>query len=171
MKRVTFRTLCVALLGLLLFTTSCKKEAEVVDPNTGSNNGGFVASFVGVRWQMAGFELTPPQDLDGDGRPDSDLLRFLRPCDLDNTVVFERSGKMSGDNGKLKCDDDTDPNAGKPSTWTYDNAAKKLRIVDGDDGSVSEWDVIEASAKYLKVGVSISEDGQNLKAVMTWKAV
>lgn len=171
MKRVSLFTLCATLLGLVLFTASCKKGQDEVQPGGGTPGGEFVPSFVGVRWQMAGFELDPPQDFDGDGKPDSDLMQYLRPCDLDNTIVFERTGKMSGDNGKLTCDDDTDPAASKPSTWTYDNTAKKLRIVDGEDNSVSEWDVVEASTRYMKVKVTLTEDGQKVAALMTWKAV
>lgn len=168
MKRISILTPWSALLGLLLVTASCKHDQEPVQPG---NNGDFVASFVGVRWQMAEFKLDPALDIDGDGKPDSDLMRFLRPCDLDNTIVFERSGRMSGDNGKVTCDDDhNDPAANKPGSWTYDNVTKLLRIVDGDDGSVSEWIVVDATAKYLNVRTNITEDGQKIGAVMTWKA-
>ncbi|MBO0935891.1 hypothetical protein J2I47_04960 [Fibrella sp. HMF5335] len=163
-----FTFLLPILVGLLASLSACKKEQQDVDPNP-NPPGGFVASFVGVRWQMASFELDPPQDLDGDGKPDSNLLQFLRPCDLDNTVVFERNGTMSGDNGKLKCDDD--PATSKPGSWTYDNTTKKMKIVDGDDGTVSDWIVDEASARYLKVRTTITEDGRSYSAVITWKAV
>lgn len=110
MKRVSLLPIASALLGLVLFATSCKKETDV-QPGNGNPD----PAFVGVRWQMASFVLDPPIDLDGDGKPDSDLMAYLRPCDLDNTLVFERSGKVSGDNGKLRCDDDTDPNTAKPA--------------------------------------------------------
>ena len=169
MKRFSLLVLGSVLFGLLFFTASCKKEPETVQPNTiGTNSGDGVPSFVGVRWQMVSFTLDTPVYFDGDGKPDSDLMQFLRPCDLDNTLVFERGGNLSGDNGKLKCADDEDPATQKPSTWTYDKTTKKLRIVDGD-GSISEWNVVEASASLLKVSVPITEDGQSMKAVMTWK--
>ncbi|MBO0929767.1 hypothetical protein [Fibrella aquatilis] len=163
-RLVTF--LLPIVLGLLTTLSACKKDQQAVTPDT---PGDFVASFVGVRWQMASFELTPPQDLDGDGRPDSNLLQFMRPCDLDNTLIFERNGSLTGDNGKLSCDDDAATN--KPGTWTYDNASKKMTVVDGDDGSVSNWTVEEASARYLKVKTTITEDGHTYAAVITWKAV
>lgn len=167
MKRPSLLLLRSALFGLLFFTASCKKEHETVQPD---NVGDGVPSFVGVRWQMGSFTLDTPVDFDGDGKPDSDLMQFLRPCDLDNTLVFERGGKLSGDNGKLKCADDEEPATQQPSTWTYDNTTRKLRIVDGD-GSISEWNVVEASASVLKVSVPITEDGQSMKAIMTWKRV
>ncbi len=118
---------------------------------------------------MADFTLDRPVDIDGDGKLDSDLLQFMRPCDLDNTIVFERTGILTGSTGKLNCDDDTDPTTQKPDTWTYDNAANELRIMKGTVQSVSVWKVIEASARLLKVTVTITEDGQSLTAVMTWK--
>lgn len=158
----------LALLGLTLFVSSCKHDQDTVQPGTDS---GLVASFVGVRWQMASFEITPAQDIDGDGRPDSDLMKLLRPCDLDNTITFERSGKVAGDNGQLKCDDDDNPATQKPDTWTYDNATRVLRIVDGEDGSVSELPVLEASARYLKIKQTITEEGRSYAAILTMKAV
>ncbi len=170
MNRLTTPTLWSALLGLLLLTASCDKKNNEVTPGSTSTDG-LVASFVGVRWQMSEFTLDQPIDLNGDGKPDSDLTVFLEPCDLDNTIVFERNGTMTGDNGKLKCDTDNDPTTHKPSSWTYDNTAKILRIVNGEDNSVSQWNVIEASAKFLKVKVAITEDGQPLGATMTWKSV
>ncbi|CCH02653.1 hypothetical protein FAES_4654 [Fibrella aestuarina BUZ 2] len=165
-----FRSALPFLLGLLVSVTACKKgESDVVpNPDTG-NPGTPTAAFVGIRWQMASFELDPPMDLDGDGDIDKDLLVFLRPCDRDDTVKFEKGGAMSGDSGALRCDDEPAP--GKPGTWTYNEATKKLKIIDGDDGTASEWTVLEATTKVLKVKATMVEDGQSLTTIITWKAV
>lgn len=154
--------------GLLLFSASCKKEADPVQPDT---PGGFVPSFEGVRWQIASITLDPAIDIDGDGKVDADITNLLfRPCDLDNTLVFERGGKFSSDNGKLTCDDD-EPAPTKPSTWTYDSIERKLRIVDGENpAEVMEWSVIEASTSYLKVKTVLLEEGHQFGIVMTWKS-
>ncbi|MBO0952572.1 lipocalin-like domain-containing protein [Fibrella forsythiae] len=169
MTRVCNLRLCAALFGMIALTTSCKKDSDVVTPDP--TEPSIVASFMNVRFQMAAFELTPPMDLDEDGKPDSDLMRFMRPCDLDNTIVFEKTGKMLGDFGKQRCDDDVDPNPSKPDTWTYDNGTKRLRIIDGESKEVSEMDVVEASAKTMKVKMTMTEDGHTMTALLTWKAV
>ena len=166
---ILFRLLIGPLfVGLLLSATSCKKDPDAIQPG---NPGGFVATFEGVRWQIANIILDPAIDIDGDGKPESDVTNLLfRPCDLDNTLVFERGGNFSSDNGKLSCDDD-EPAPTKPGTWTYDSATKKLRIVDGEaPGEVMEWSVIEASPKYLKVKTVLTEEGNEIGIVMVWKA-
>ncbi|RIV20664.1 hypothetical protein DYU11_21760 [Fibrisoma montanum] len=173
MNRTSTLSLWSILLGLLLFAAACDKPKDGVEPQTGQpGNGTSVPSFVGKKWQMTAFTLDPAIDLDGDGKLDSDLTRFLRACDLDNTVTFERGGKMTGDAGRLRCDDSTDPSPVKPSTWSYDDQSKKLRIIDGQNPTdVSEWTVVESSSSTLKVKVSITEDGQAHAAFMTWKSV
>ncbi len=162
--------LSAAFLTLFACATACKKDTDVVQPGT-TEQPGFVASFMNVRFQMSAFELTPPVDFDEDGKPDSDLMQFMRPCDLDNTITFEKTGKVAGDLGKLRCNDDVDPATVKPDTWVYDNGTKKLRITDGESKEVSEMDVLEASPKTLKVKMTITEDGHTMTALMTWKAV
>ncbi|MEZ0608996.1 hypothetical protein ACAW74_10800 [Fibrella sp. WM1] len=165
-----FRSALPFLLGLLVSVTACKKgETDVVPGPGGGNNGNTTAAFVGVRWQMASFELDPPMDLNGDGVVDKDLLAFLRACDRDDTVTFQKGGSLAGDSGALTCNDEPAP--GKPGSWTYDEATKKLKIIDGDDGTTSEWTVLEASNKVLKVKATMVEDGQTLTTIITWKAV
>lgn len=147
--------------------TSCKHDNDPVVPEP-NPPGSIAPTFEGVRWQLSNMVLDPAVDIDGDGRVDSDITNlFLRPCDLDNTLVFERGGNVSGDKGKLRCDDDDPTPTGKSARWTYDSAAKQLRIVDGTE--VTEWVVLEASASYLKVKQQFTEEGKTYLIVMTWK--
>lgn len=169
MNRLT--TLILATTATLMLTTSaCKKETETVQPTNGMDG---TPAFVGKNLMMTSFEVSPAIDLDGDGKVDSDLLVFLRPCDRDNTILFEKNGKMSGSNGNLSCDNtETDPSTVKPSTWSYDAQTKTIRITTNNDPTdVSEWKVVEASANSLKVEVSVVEKQGSHKTIMTWKSV
>lgn len=165
---ILFRLLIGPLLvGLLLSATSCKKDPTPIEPDL---TGGFAPSFEGVHWQIASIILDPASDIDGDGKPESDVTNLLlRPCDLDNSLMFEHGGKFSSDNGKLSCDDDELTYA-QTGTWTYNSSTKKLRIVDGaDPADTMEWSVIEASPRYLKVKTTIPGEGQTFGIVMIWK--
>ncbi len=157
----------VASVAILTLTLSgCKKNENEIDPIDGGT-----PAFVGKRMVLSSFIMDPAVDLDGDGKVDPDLMAFLEDCEKDNIVIFEKGGKLSGENGAKRCDDD-ELSEGNAGTWTYNEQTKILRIVDADDKSdISEWKVIEASSKILKAQVEVEEDGFVLKAVMTWKTV
>ncbi|WP_266363695.1 hypothetical protein [Tellurirhabdus rosea] len=170
MKFYATRSLSAALLGLVLMTASCKKETDIT-PDGEQPGGDKTPAFVGKNLRLDSFIMEPAVDFDGDGKVDPDLTAFMRPCDLDNTVRFEKTGKLSGSNGAQKCDDDTDPNA-NPGSWSYNESTKILTIKDGEDPTdISEWKVVEATSKGLKAEVEVSEDGTSFKAVMSWKAI
>lgn len=164
MNRFSSLSLWSLLLGLMLFTAACNKDKDGVEP--GGIDG--TPAFVGKSWQLSAFTLDPAQDLDGDGKPDADLMKFMRPCDKDNTVTFEKNGKLSGSNGKLKCDDD-EPTDGSAGRWSY-NADTKILTITDEDGA-NEWKIIESTGSTLKAAVEVLEEGNEFKAVMTWKAV
>jgi hypothetical protein len=164
MKRMNAFLLAIVAISLLTFSGCTEKDKEVTP-------GGGTPDFVGKRLILSAFTMEPAVDLDGDGKPDPDLLRFLEDCEKDNIIIFEKGGKLSGENGLLRCDGDG-PSQGDAGTWTYDETSKILRIVAADDKTdISEWKVLEASSKVLKVQVEVTEDGFTLKAIMTWKAV
>ncbi|UFH54296.1 hypothetical protein [Spirosoma sp. KNUC1025] len=159
--------LLAATATLMLTTSSCKKDSETVQP------GGSEPAFVGKAMMMTSFQVNPAIDLDADGKLDTDLTIFLRDCDKDNTITFEKNGVMSGSNGQLSCSsDEADPSAAKPSHWTYNESTKTIRIVkDNDPTDVSEWKVVDASASGLKVEVSVNEPTRSYKTIMVWKPV
>ncbi|AXE17900.1 hypothetical protein DR864_09230 [Runella rosea] len=156
----------VAAMAILLMTVSgCKKNDIEVEPGA---NG---LPFVGKRLMLSSFIMDPAVDFDGDGKLDPDLMFLLRDCDKDNIIIFEKGGQLGGENGAKRCDDDG-PTEGNAGAWTYDEKTKMLRIVDADDkNEISEWKVVEASSKLLKVEIEEEEDGEPVKIVMTWKAV
>ncbi|MVM33552.1 hypothetical protein GO755_26175 [Spirosoma sp. HMF4905] len=164
-----FTTSILAVMATLTLTiSSCKKDNGAVQPTTDNS-----LAFVGKNLMMTSFQVNPAIDLDGDGKLDSDLTVFLRACDKDNTIIFEKNGTMSGSNGQLSCsDDESDPSTVKPSHWTYNEQTKTIHIVeDGDPTDVSDWKVVEASASGLKVELSVTEPTKSYTTIMTWKAL
>lgn len=157
----------VVVATLMLAASACKKETETVQPDSST------PAFVGKNLMMTSFRVSPSVDLDGDGKVDDDLLSFLKPCERDNTILFEKNGKMSGGNGTLSCNGaEIDPSAAKPGTWTYNEQTKTIRIVkDNNPADVAEWKVVEASADGLKVEVSVNETTRSYKTTMTWKSI
>ena len=168
MKRISFLPVGSLLLGLLLTTAACKKDVDTLTPG----NGGVTSpAFVGPRWQMTAFLLDPSADFDGDGKVDQDLLPFMPACDRDDNIVFDPNGKVMTSEGQLRCDNDPSDNV-KPDAWTYNTATRTITITDGDDpGSVSTWEVLEASSKTLNIKTTVVEDGKTFTAILKWKAI
>lgn len=169
MTRNTVLSISSLLLGLVLSTSSCKKDVDPLTPDTGITGS---PAFVGPRWQMSEFLIHPSVDFDGDGKVDHDLLPFMPACDRDNTMMFERTGKIVLSEGAIRCDGDEQSPTGEPDTWTYDKATKTIKITNHDQGnSISTWEVLESSSKVLKIKTSVTEDGQTFNATLNWKAI
>lgn len=176
MKTSAFRnvgllfSLKTALFGLLILTASCKKDTEVVTPDGG---GGSSLACVGKNLRLTALNFDPAMDIDGDGKVDSDLLKFMPACALDNTINFEKGGKLSGSEGPNVCPgDDESPVDVEASTWTYDAGTKVLRIVPtGKPSEATDWKVQSVSSNMIKAAIQTeSEDGGKLNLVMTWQA-
>ncbi|GAB2576776.1 hypothetical protein [Spirosoma areae] len=160
------RNLAICLLGLLLSTAACKKDTDGVTPV----NNDDTPVFVDKNLRISAVTSDPLIDLDGDGKVDKDLLAFLRPCDTDNIVRFEKGGRLSGNDGALKCSDgNTDTNETTPGKWTYNANTHILRLITGPNENVAEWEILEASATGLKAKVSTQDSNDPLKLIMTWK--
>jgi hypothetical protein len=159
------RRFAIGLLAVSLFA-ACKKEStDPVQPGILP----YSLPCLDKKLSLSTYTMDPAADLNGDGKPDADLLAFMRPCDRDNTIVFEKGGKLTGDNGALRCDDDV-AQSGTAGTWTYDEPSKRLRITSATDKTdVSEWTVLSATASQLTVQTAVVEDGVTYKGVMTWK--
>ncbi len=156
--------------GMLLSGVSCKKDSNESAPDTGSN----APVFVGKRWAVESILIQPAIDLDGDGKPDPDLVPLMDACNQDDSVVFQADGKVIEDHGTALCDDDNNAKTKHAYNWTYNAAAKKINLADATNpADVTTWEVLEASNSTLKVHVTIlPDDGKNgaLNATMTMKA-
>lgn len=172
MKKLSFlATLKTALFGLLLLSASCKHDTDAVNPD---NNGGSSLACAGKNLRMVGLALDPPQDIDGDGKIDTDVLKFVSECSRDNTIRFESDGRLTGDEGKLQCASSDDSAIGvKPTTWTYNAQTRVLRITaNGDATNVTEWQDVDVSTTTIKGSVvTVSERGKTLKMIMTYQAI
>ncbi|MDB5240891.1 MAG: hypothetical protein JWP57_1516 [Spirosoma sp.] len=169
MKRISTLTLWSALLGLLLFTASWTVvPTDGLAGLTASKSTSREPMFAGTRWQIVSYTLAQPIDYDGDGKPDSDLTQFLRPCDLDNSISFEPTGSMAFSSGKLHCND-TSLYSKKSGHWLFSEATKTFRIIEGGTQRISEWKVLEASNSVLKVAVRYPEYPQATVVFITWK--
>lgn len=173
MKTSTFRTgglfftAKTLLFGLLLLTAACKKDTDAVTPDGGSS-----LACAGKNLRLTALTFDPAVDIDGDGKVDSDLLKFMPACALDNTINFDKSGKLSGSEGANVCPgDDDNPVSIEASTWTYDPATRVLRIVpSGNPADATEWSVQQVSGNLLKASIMMESDDDKLKMVMTWQA-
>lgn len=170
MNKLSTSTICLALSGLFLLTTSFDYKHDNL-ASSAKQSPDFVSSLVGTRWQMADFKLDQDIDLDGDGHLDTNLMSFLKPCDLDNTLVFEPNGTMAVDEGDLKCDGKSASTTPKPGNWSYDKATNSLNIVNSDNKKVATWQIVDASDNYLKVKVINSQEGPSSAATVTWKTL
>lgn len=166
---VPTRVLAFSLLGLLFVTAACKKSDDSVTPVANDTT----PAFVDKNLRISAVTSDPLIDMDGDGKVDKDLMAFLRPCDTDNTIRFEKSGRLSGNSGATDCSNGgNEASDTKPGTWTYNATTHILRLVTGSEGNqnVAEWEVLEASAGGLTAKIGAQDSSDNLKLIMTWKA-
>ena len=172
MKTFSFfpsRVLAFSLLGLLIVTAACKKSDDAVTPVADDNT----PAFVDKNLRITAVTSDPLIDMDGDGKIDKDLLAFLRPCDTDNTIRFEKSGRLSGDKGATDCtQNDNEASDTNPGSWTYDAKTRILRLTTGPKGdqNVAEWEILEASTSGLKAKIGTQDSSDPFKLIMTWKA-
>jgi hypothetical protein len=149
-------------LGTLLFS-ACKKDHDPINPADDK------LIFVDKQWQLTAFILDPPVDLDGDNKPDSDLMPYLPDCSKDDILVFKADGKMGGNPGE-RCEDESST-GGINGTWSYNKDTKTLTITGNESATdVDEWKVVEMSATTLKAKVEVTEEGTTLTAYLLFKA-
>jgi hypothetical protein len=165
-----FSSLKVACLGLLIFTASCKKGPDAIEPGPGQGGSSFAVA--GKNLRMTALTMDPAMDIDGDGKVDADLLKILPQCALDNTIKFEGNGKITGSEGADVCpaDGDESPTDIKEGTWSYDAKTQILRLNTG--GDAVDWKVLTLTGTTLKASLVMDGlDGDNkLNLIMTWQA-
>ena len=161
MKTLLSHSLSSLMLGLLLFTTACKKDPDPVPAGP---------SFVGKTYRITSFTLNPALDLDNDGKPDTDLTILFDDCRKDDTVTFLTGGKTQTGFGSKLCSDD-DPNNRDGGTWTYDEGRNILKTVDKDDPTeVTEW-ALEGSGSTLRAVNTFDASGVTYTSTLIMKAL
>lgn len=159
----------LAVCCLLLLTAACKKDSDAIAPDNSTS-----LACVGKNLRLAALALDPAQDIDGDGKVDADLLKYMEPCALDNTIKFEQGGTLTGSEGSNVCPSNGDGGLVdmKPSTWTYNAQTRVLRVVPtGNPENASDWQVERVTGTTLRASIIMeSEEGNRLKMLMTWQA-
>ncbi len=148
--------------ALVAGLASCKKD----DENNVKPDGGTKTSFSDKKWQPVSLIIDPALDIDGDGKPDKDLMQFMPACQKDDIVVFQKDGKVMNDNGSNRCEAN-EAKTEQTGTWTYDEAAKTIKIKTSDNPSeVESWQIVESTSTTLKVRYDFQEEGQTFKATL-----
>lgn len=164
----TFFPLTLAAALLLGGASSCKKDTNETTPGGGTDK---TPAFVGKTFTVQSIKIDPPMDMDGDGKPDDELTKFLDACDLDDAVIFQPDGKLIEDHGTNRCDP-AEARTEHTSNWAYaDGKTTMTDVADPSDKSV--WNVLESTNSTLKVTLTVIPDetsGKAIKATMTMKA-
>lgn len=144
---------------LALALTSCKDKNDSPAPAG-------TALFVDKSWKLESMISNPVADWNEDGVPDDDLVDLLDACDLDDALIFKKSGKIASNYGTKKCDP-TEPAEDEDGSWTYDAAAKILNI---DQDGLQAWAVLENTGSTLKLRYVVPGVSPELSLTMTLKA-
>lgn len=131
-------------------------------------------TFTEKKWKTEAWDLVKPLDLDEDGDKETDLMQLLIECDLDDFIVFQKDGKFVTNTGSKQCNA-TDEQESYSANWTYDEAAKIIKMKSVPSGlEKDDWEVLELTETTLKVRFNLlPEDGESaaIKSVMTLKKI
>jgi len=160
---------CLVLSALLLFTfSSCNDDNDDMPATREVKD-----MLVDKKWKMQSWNLDKGIDLDDDGIPDTNLMSFIDDCDLDNTVIFRKEGKVFSNSGTVRCDADEAPER-QTYDWTFDGKTQIVKLVEANDrDGADEWKILELTDTMLKVSFTLlPEDGKNeaIRTTMLLKA-
>ncbi len=95
--------------------------------------------------------------------------KFSDDCDKDDSTKFGKDGKVTNDNGSVKCGS-SEPQTEESGTWAFESNETKLKIT-SKGGDVEMYDIDELTATSLKVSYTYPtmENGVTvtIKVVMT----
>ncbi|MBD0279060.1 MAG: lipocalin family protein [Flavisolibacter sp.] len=134
-------SLPVCFAGVLITVFSaCKKDDKKAAPSK-------MDLLTSGHWKMTTYTLSPPIDLDGDGKLDSDGLATFPSCKKDDFFVFKKDGTGEKNEGLTKCSA-SDPQA-ETINWAFVNDEKEI-IIDN-----IRTTIMELAKSRLRVTVSI----------------
>jgi|SRR6478736_7708789 len=73
---------------------------------------------------------------------------YADDCSKDNSTKFSKDGKVTTDNGSVKCDP-SESQTEAAGTWAFDSNETKLKLT--SDGDVETYDIVELTANTLKI--------------------
>jgi|SRR4030095_3632589 hypothetical protein len=145
----------LSLIACATFVISCKKDKENNPAKTK------MELLTTGSWKRTGLISHPAYDWYGNGVSDTDVLKTMKSCELDNFDTYKTNGIWELNEGPAKCD------ASDPQTWTLpwtfaDNETKL--IFDGTD----EYTLLELTATTLKFQSTFVENGITYTQVETY---
>jgi len=133
--KTIFRSILFVSIAALL-AVSCKDE-DAKPSNT--------ELLTAKSWTVTSFTLSG-QDL---------TEYFSEECENDDSTKFGKDGKLTIDNGSVKCYS-SEPQTEENGTWVFESNETKLKFT-SDSGDVESYDIDELTATTLKVSSTFSD--------------
>jgi hypothetical protein len=128
-KKVMNHTLSlIAAFSIFFSSVLCLGRSELRNSES-QNSSPFGAHF----WVVSSSTVHPAIDINGDGKPDTDLRIVVPDCELDDADQYQGDGTILTDYGRLSCDDEQEQQE-ESGTWSYDVTTKMLTIEKYDGG-------------------------------------
>ncbi|MFC3196028.1 hypothetical protein ACFOET_00245 [Parapedobacter deserti] len=99
-------------------------------------------------WVVASSTIQPALDVDMDGKPDTDLLILIPPCERDDADRYLDDGTILTSRGSASCEADEEEEE-ETGTWSYDPTTKTLLFEKYDGGKPVEARLASASASQI----------------------
>ncbi len=116
-------------------------------------------------WLIESVTASPGLDILNNGKPETNLLKVVPPCELDDAVLYKPDGTIVTHRGKLKCEDEEEETE-ETGSYTYHPATKKLVQKNYDSRKTIEATLIESTPSKL-VFISTLETGKGSRKITT----
>lgn len=122
--------------------------------------------FGNKRWVVVSSTISPALDVNGDGKPDSDLMILTQACEKDDSEQYSEDGTIITFRGKLKCEEDEEDEE-ETGTWSYDAKTKTLTVHRYESRRPVVTKVVSISPQQIE----LSGQHKSAKGVHTIKTV
>lgn len=156
-----FYSAAICCLAIVMLASCGNKEADMPKPKTPAE---LLAGDVSKSWLFKEGTLV----MSGSINQTFDMKKQLSACELDNLTIYKKDGKISQDEGNVKCAA-TDPQTVELGTWAISIDGKQLTETD-QTGEKEVIDIIELTETTLKTKWTISERGTILVYNFTYSA-
>lgn len=133
-----------------LFTLAILAGASLITAFTLPFNTRQKAPFADKYWILESSTVSPAIDLNGDGKPDSDIRVMLEDCERDDAEMYKTGGTVMKHEGKNRCDEEEEVIT-ESGTWNYDAATKQLTVKHHNTSKPQVMTVKEATASKMVV--------------------
>lgn len=106
--------------------------------------------FGNKRWALASSTISPALDVNGDGKPDTDLTILTQVCEKDDSELYTPEGTIITYRGKSRCEEDEEDEE-ETGTWEYDARTKTLTVHRYDSRRPVISKVVSVSAQQIEL--------------------